>query len=1827
MDLKPAKTGQLLAWLWLAAVLAVAAALSQKQAGGIAPKPNQTATEGQMPATNRTSRQEMSGASKEAAAKQPNGLKISARKQARRLELDEQDQISGGVNQARRVARNVRRKVDQMSARMDQLDGIIAGDHDEHQPAAGGNQTDSIASPADQEIDQDENKNQVWSAQLDESDTVEPTPAAQNSSATATAVASGREWSSPVIRSVIPDRQQPPAPGADPSEERQNSALDSADYSISSGQQTALDGASEFGTKLTAGNRNHSDEQQMQMLRPEWNPNQNHDYFIEMNTKNHGGSGGLATGLLTDSYQQQKLTSEFEATRMGPAATGDRGKFQNMTVLSSETDLANSYSSVGPTTMSLTQAPPGHGNQSSKTDLSTDQANSTESVQVSRATTPRPGAHAPRQHGQGKRSSVVTYTAGKNSRTHTRPPSSSTSPAPVYSGAETSDTSEGPNWPQQHYQQQDRPSYFTDINQSGGGGGQQLDSPIGWPTMPTASRPVDQQHADQIGLPTGDNEQPGSSPYSSIMKAPSSIGSSRHRNHRDRDHQQHRSHRTSTNEESRQQTASNHRAPSRPTTDEYGSEQQANALGAATESSALSDAAIRFSTPVDSTGSTQPTPLGFGTVELANGSDQQNRRRLETRRQLTTSTESTIYDRVHQQQPPPLTAMGPIMSQSSDERQQVRQRPDSYSSRADHQSDLSLVANASNHLKHRSSSQPTAPDDQYQQATGGSAGDNSIVSLASSQQDQLSQQQQAATNNQPTDGSYNYLALANRPFYPTDARDSSTASLAAGAFDQTNQDGSESAHQFAAQFEQQLNEQQLQHSARPFHGHASPNYQLYSSPTSIQDALQAASSNQNEQQGHLLSRNQRSNQQLEPQSMISDYSQLLRYQSLQRQAAAALANHQRRQQQQAARSIARAYQEYAQPSGGQQAGGLDQASALAAAVQSGLLRGRYSAADSATLPNYSTARSSGQIEPNTAGVASSPDQAFYNQQYYQQASLSPSIYRAYQQLQQQAAAAQRHLQSSSPEASSYSLTGGSLQQLAAQPAAQLTSAATANSGQLYATSAMNQPVVYEPNQATATAMSSGGADTTPVAATGESGASPPSAARSPLSAWALSSNSGASNSGRRSYFTSLFKPTASSRFLYSPPLLAPISMASPSAQYAIYAPAAHHQQPAAHYHHQTQDSAGNQSPLYYASATNPYAALAMLNQAVANQHHHGASYQQTPALATSGASLPDAAQQLALAAAMANSYQQAAAAHYMNPAGVLSTAGNGVALSGSSSVADADMAESSLVSSDSSASFASSPGAQSDSAALASSNGDGSSPEASSSSSSGGKSMGSAKSWLTVASLLAGILPMGMVMASMLPMLTVAGRRKRELEFGPRNYSDLLGLLRPSRMIQSLAQQPLDSAASFANTTRLLNELVGSGPHRADGAELRASRQLDGGKSVRLLGAGPSGSIKSLLASTVSLLPGGKLLAPVVVTNATASQTPNSTALISPQPSTTPMPPTAGSDAATTNGLAVPAQYSTKLSLRRFFERFNHFITAGAQKRKHRSSWLDLQWLQQPMLDTNTFMRSLADLVRARILSDPQKLLPVESISSQLQQGGNGIASAVVASTREQPGSTRASGHDFERDGGLFGGNQSAPTPNASQTRPESGSTRVETQVQIQMRSDGAQNGTSANRAVAGQLGTPANEPLSSSATTMPRPQFGSIYKLAQLNRTKGQSEPAKPTRASLFDCLYRVLCESVSRMRRQSKLSEESTQHSLKELLNLIETADKEKLIFGQDLKGRLLGPTADKSNGTSNLSTVQQIQVAVLRDQCSQYVCLDAPQIKQKLLSELRLTGKTKP
>lgn len=257
--------------------------------------------------------------------------------------------------------------------------------------------------------------------------------------------------------------------------------------------------------------------------------------------------------------------------------------------------------------------------------------------------------------------------------------------------------------------------------------------------------------------------------------------------------------------------------------------------------------------------------------------------------------------------------------------------------------------------------------------------------------------------------------------------------------------------------------------------------------------------------------------------------------------------------------------------------------------------------------------------------------------------------------------------------------------------------------------------------------------------------------------------------------------------------------------------------------------------------------------------------------------------------------------------------------------------------------------------------------------------------WSSIASLLMGAIPFGILVSFLMPTLSVAGRKKRELEFTGRNFSELLKWRPPSKVLNALIsgfsqQDGLLANTSLAALNAELSKLGLFGP--ASGSTVQPSAT---GNKYRSLG-GRSASAKMSTMSTPWLhqsrhpydrsnssndLAGtGYQLLP---SSDAADST--STTLSSPIAPTTPMPSLSPTAANGTSSNGVKAKVWKALSA------LNNLIVTHAQniKRKHRSSIMDTQWTMptalrntlklENLLNIKEFRRQLATIAQTNQLS------------------------------------------------------------------------------------------------------------------------------------------------------------------------------------------------------------------------------------------------------------------
>lgn len=469
--------------------------------------------------------------------------------------------------------------------------------------------------------------------------------------------------------------------------------------------------------------------------------------------------------------------------------------------------------------------------------------------------------------------------------------------------------------------------------------------------------------------------------------------------------------------------------------------------------------------------------------------------------------------------------------------------------------------------------------------------------------------------------------------------------------------------------------------------------------------------------------------------------------------------------------------------------------------------------------------------------------------------------------------------------------------LAAYPAQGYSGGSTGNnySGALYATSAINSPAFYEsPQQSQKSADSS--------ATTAASG----SGANSELSRQQYAP----SPVYKRGYLNSLFKPTASSRYYYTPTILSPISLGSPAAaMHSLYAPAA------------------------LATAAEPMSAASLSGQIYADPYGQH-----------SAAAIDQAAQQYQAYAAAANGLQPA---HYMT---------------------EPEMAESAVAPTDSAA-YATDAG---NSQTSAGQSGSDTAPDSSNQSSS--KSGKGLTPWTNIAGLLLGILPFGILMASLLPAVSVAGRKKRELEFNGRNFSDLLKWRPPSKVLSALiggfGQQDALLAATNASAFNEIAKLGLFGQANASSGDNNNNKhRAFGARSVS--GSGPL-KVGSTARQLMFDRSNGSDIA------GTGYQLVSATGLdgASSLGALNPLSATGG-----TNSSATLQANGVKAKVLKALSALNNLIVAHAQniKRKHRSSIVDNQWTLplglrntlklEKLLNIKEFKRQLDSVIQTNKLS------------------------------------------------------------------------------------------------------------------------------------------------------------------------------------------------------------------------------------------------------------------
>lgn len=1681
-----------------------------------------------------------------------------------------------GAAQVRRVARNVRRKLDLLSGRMDQIQSIIAQDHQDNNATL-----DSASSPAPDESPNElsaangepaeapTNQNESWS--LGEGNGDDQDLGRLSGAAPSRPVANeSQKWSSPVIRSVIPGKSvdrpssgengrngngRPSISAPAEADSLQDNSLQQDRFGDESSSSTLRpmvesggDSPAANGQEATTPPASSMQEQTQalpSLMGPEWVPNQNYQFFSELNAKNHGGRTG-------------------QQSAYGPQ-NNRGGKFQNMTILNSETDLANSYSIQQP---QQPTAPPSTGAEPSASDI---QQSGEPAGAGPIASTRKPGDDRQANNNGNKRSSsVYTYSAsnyGKSSRDQSR---STTSQPYLVASAD---------WPQSQNGTTTGTgaNRFQQAQQSADDEQQQAMQPIRWPSLATASYPTaPPSESAEIGLPATSNNSPQPSRYSSIMMPAGSGGQSANGH-------SHGSSRVNRVD----QMQLNFNEP------HVGQQNQPDLSMDPAPGGDLIEplGAHKYSLALPSADS------GAGTL----AGTTERRRSTETQRQSS---------------PEPVSVYQPV---------------DSSSSRID-----DPRANGTGDLKHRSAA--------------GSSGDER-VGLSYAQADApgvsstMDQQLQHIGADASTGGFYPTQAADSIgaehavPFRPSQVLGSAADQRSFLGGGQTNEQagGSPVADSSFAYGGYPTGARPTDQSGEPTNGgavraplepglsaefggansDASQMYQLsprlsfgaqYQGYANNQEALQPAATNIN----NLIRQRQLQQQQQQPAGVdLATLLYLQRYQQQQRALLAHLQQQQRLQQaltdqSQLAPAPARAASSLGAPSLARAFYSGDQThqqqdTGLAAAIQNNM-RKRYS--PETTLASYLTSRSASDATGSPASPAGG--QYLFSQASSQSPALlySPATVRAYQRL---LAAAAQQQQLAASTSVSY-LAAGSHQQ--ATPNG--TGGAPANG--LYATAAIHQPVFYEApasnqqrSSSLADATTSSADSSTTIAATGQN--------RPLVSAYGSLAN-------RRNYFSGLFKPSASSRYYYSPTILSPIGLASPTSLHSIYAPSAAYT-PSAH----DMSMASGTSPLtqfYTTAAASPYAAYAHAPSAAAldpQQYQHA----------------------LAAAAAAANGLQS----HYM-------------------SSADADMAESSLVPSDSSStSYSASAGdagagPSSFNSALNDSNDSGGS-----SALSGSKGSKGMTQWASIAGLLLGVLPFGMLMAHMLPALTVAGRRKRELEFGARNFSDFLNW-QPSRMLSALINAP-DESSVLTNGTHVLNSLTASldrpgepagGPKsRVRHQESRPLWAADSKSARRDSGVRQLARWRQKVSAPSSLhKPEPIQQQPTAYDLATNSSSTKTQANL-------PTPPPSLSTS--THHKVAPADSSNqnqrvKSKVKRVFDAVNNFIVT-AQKRKHRSSLIETQW-NIPSVFKNLFSlgdikSQLAGLVHSRLISNQYSVLPAvanswlqpltrensaaesnpnETSASQTMTNNHRATVTVLPTTSGEQNATKKQQMHHQVD-------HARQQPQSdSQTAPPVAGVHPAAQADMIVGSASDDSLLSAQINVEPTKNTSLIVVATSKQIDKQPEVRQQITISPPLNELGGESKRHfdNSTRTNIVNCLNKFFCDLVVGINQSFRLNAHTNKNNGLSILRAknsnttpptseqLEKATKEyinQLIeqFQANEKYSSISLASFKGND-SNRNSLDALYKIAMRNECSlMYSCLETPQSQKTLLRILKRKG----
>lgn len=725
-------------------------------------------------------------------------------------------------------------------------------------------------------------------------------------------------------------------------------------------------------------------------------------------------------------------------------------------------------------------------------------------------------------------------------------------------------------------------------------------------------------------------------------------------------------------------------------------------------------------------------------------------------------------------------------------------------------------------------------------------------------------------------------------------------------------------------------------------------------------------------------------------------------------------------------------------------------------------------------------------------------------------------------------------------------------------------------GSLYAAAAMNTPIFYEAPVGQARSSGGGGGGQEQQVGGGQAPLDQQSTEQQQL---------------KRSY--SLFKPTASSRYFYAPSYgtLSPFALASSPA--TAYQSAYANTDPAA------LQSAWQQ--LYAAAAQKQYAYAALppgaytaATAASAPQStiDQGQQYQ------TQYIADPEMAE---------SSLVPATSGGALDPSSLFSVAG-------SSAYATPHFGASTM-----------SAGQQQQQDASGSGSGDSSGAA----SESKGKSM---TPWTNIAGLLLGILPFGILMASLLPAVTVTGRKKRELEIGGRNFSDLLKWRAPSKVLETLmlGPQQQDAGSSLAS-------IIGEQWAQLMGSRSTNDRIEDEERSSRrrsLVSGGPFSGIQRTKKSSS-----------IVQQNSTSIAESTSAALNS-----------------TSNSLAKDQQQQqqeaglVKSKVKKALSALNNFITAAQTniKRKHRSSLIDSQWISplsslksslrlEQLFNMTDFKRQLASAIQAKAIATQNQILQQQQQQvKQLQKYLNKTNLTSLGALRLSPQS------------------QPLRQPVAVvQEMPAKTPSLTNNSIQSSERSDIPKSATAitteaATTAIPSTASTTATEPASIAITVMEPPSRSRVEASlvvadrpvepikAALNESASAVTANNSTRHRLEVCLNQFLCRLTVKLNKSLKsapiatatansnetLSADQLERITKRYINqLVEQIEAEHPNVSLSVNRSVDGSQKSPMQHQVSDSALDVLYKNAMRNQCSlMYNCLELIQL-EKMLSKMKL------